>query len=149
MRFIESDYDFANSAVYLEVLLALVDMSAVQFNKRCASIAAASDGSKRSIITSINGTTHEADVVIGADGIKSAVRTAVVGDAFSSVVFTNTHAYCALVPLDDVVAVGVDRSLFARSRLFLGRDKVSYEDSKRARDFEYVYFAVPRYLPRP
>ena len=117
------------------MLLPLVDLSAVHFPKRCASIVATSDGSKRSIIHFTDGTTHEADIVIGADGIKSAVRAAVVSNDSGSVAFTNTHAYRALVPLDDVLAAGVESNLFTSSRMFLGQDKVSHKDSKQSSKF--------------
>ena len=84
----------------------------------------ASGGSGRSVVHFSDGTTYEADIVIGADGIKSAVRAAVVGDNSSRVAFTNTRAYRALIPLEALQAAGVSSDIFPRGRLFVGNNKV-------------------------
>ena len=51
-------------------------------------------------------TTYEADLVIGADGIKSVVRNAVVSDG-GHPVFSNTYAYRGLIPMDTLKLAGL------------------------------------------
>ena len=50
-------------------------------------------------------TTYEADLVIGADGIKSVLRNAVVSDGH--LVFSNTYAYRGLIPIDALKFAGL------------------------------------------
>ena len=44
-------------------------------SKRCVSVRRGERNAGRAVLLFADGSTHEADVVIGADGIKSAVRT--------------------------------------------------------------------------
>ncbi|KAG6330766.1 hypothetical protein ID866_8322 [Astraeus odoratus] len=64
-------------ADFLDAVVGLIDPAIVHFNKRCTLIS--QENTSRPVIHFKDGTTFEADVVIGADGIKSAVRPAVIG----------------------------------------------------------------------
>ena len=92
-------------------------------------------------ITFTDGTTAEADIVLGADGVRSRVRTFVVGPEASvdprddgdgsneesdvvRVAFTNTLAYRGLVPAEQAVGKGVQVDLTKRAHCFIGKDKV-------------------------
>ena len=67
------------SASFLEALVQNLDPSITKFNKRCTHVSASPIHPSRSRIHFADGTSADADVVLGADGIKSAVRSAVVG----------------------------------------------------------------------
>ena len=72
-----------------------------------------------------DGTTYEADIVLGADGIKSAVRAAVLQeDAPCPVVYANTYCYRGLISVEDIRDAGVKTELTERPVCFLGVDKV-------------------------
>ncbi|KAJ6598027.1 FAD/NAD(P)-binding domain-containing protein [Mycena sp. CBHHK59/15] len=93
---------------FLAAVLPLVDPSTTHFNKRCTSISTSATGAH--VIHFADGTTHETELVIGADGIKSATRNAVVGDR-KVLQFTNS------------VADGVKTDLSKRLLCFVGIDK--------------------------
>jgi salicylate hydroxylase len=70
-----------------------------------------------------DGTTHTADVIVGCDGIKSAVRSAVVGKP-ADPSFTRTVAYRGLIPSKDAIAA-VDKRVNERPLAFLGLNRAS------------------------
>lgn len=107
----------------MDALVELIDPAITHFNKRCTSI---SRNGSRQVIHFKDGTTFEADVVLGADGIRSTVRQAVTGDPEGKkrVVFTRTVAYRALVLWEDVKRAGVTIKLTERSYCFADVDKV-------------------------
>ncbi|VDB92184.1 unnamed protein product [Peniophora sp. CBMAI 1063] len=85
-------------AAFLDVLSHLLPTNArSHFNKRCVSVYTDQEGRVRLRFT--DDTVHEADVVIGADGIKSVVRTQVIGEDADRLVDTGTSAYRALIPV--------------------------------------------------
>ena len=111
-------------AAYLDAVLRHVDMRRVSFQKRCTSVTQ-SQGSKPTMYFA-DGTTATADVVIGADGIKSAVRGAVTGvDPSGAVTFSQCSCYRGLAPTEAVKAAGVKTDLTRRPILFTGEGKVS------------------------
>ena len=64
------------SAAFVNTLVGILpDNVRSHLSKRCTAVQAASDGSHRAHLRFADGSTHEADVVVGADGIKSVVRT--------------------------------------------------------------------------
>ncbi|TCD68111.1 hypothetical protein EIP91_011564 [Steccherinum ochraceum] len=98
-------------------------LTSTHHHKRCTTVIHA-EATGRPIIHFEDGTTHEADVVLGADGIKSAVRTAVIGDvARKAVVYSNTNCYRGLVPIEEIRAAGVVTDLLRRPVCFVGLDK--------------------------
>ncbi|KAJ7915511.1 FAD/NAD-P-binding domain-containing protein [Mycena leptocephala] len=132
----EEVYDYNNSSeftaadngigIYRPAFLAAVlpllpDPNATHFNKRCTSISKTASGAQ--CIHFSDGTTHEADLIIGADGIKSISRTAVEGNAKKVLKFTNTVAYRGLVPMDTLRQEGVKTALDKRLHCFIGIDK--------------------------
>jgi salicylate hydroxylase len=78
--------------VGLDAPVELIDPAITYFNKRYTFI---SRNGSRQVTHVKDGTIFEADVVLGADGIRSTVRQAVSGDPEGKkrVVFTRTVAY--------------------------------------------------------
>lgn len=108
----------------MDALVKKIDPKKAHFNKRCTHIST-SESSRDLVIHFEDGTIYEADVVLGADGIKSAVRGAVIGqDAQNPVVYSNTACYRGLVPVEDIRAAGVVTELTERPVCFIGLDKV-------------------------
>lgn len=74
-----------------------------------------------------DGTEATADVVLGADGIKSAVRRFVAGtsdqEADPNVKFSRTRCYRLLVPTKKAAAAGVQTDFRARPTCFVGENK--------------------------
>jgi len=110
---------------FLEALLPFIDPKLTHFNKRCISVNDASSG--RQLLRFSDGTTFEADLVIGADGIKSAVRKAVIGDdADRSVLhFPNIYGYRALVPIDNLRSSEFKINILTHPFIWVGQGKVS------------------------
>ncbi|PBK76907.1 salicylate hydroxylase [Armillaria solidipes] len=107
--------------VFLDAVVGLLDTSTVHFNKRCVSIASTET---TTVISFTDGTEHEADVVIGADGVRSVTRNYVVGEGVQKhMVFTNTIAYRALISLEDLKAAGLQTELSTRPTVFAGLNK--------------------------
>jgi len=114
----------AHRASFLDALVEFVDPKTTHFNKRCKSIVPSVENPSRSIIHFADGTTYEADVVIGADGIKSATRSAVTVDGRNHVAFSNTVCYRGLIPIDAIKAAGVKTEFSAgRPICFAGSGK--------------------------
>jgi salicylate hydroxylase len=78
------------------------------------------DQGTTSVLTFANGTVVEADLVIGADGIKSVVRKALFGD--NQPVFSGEHAYRAVISMDEAGDMINDDNL----RMFIGRGTKVY-----------------------
>ena len=118
----------------------LLEPSRAHFNKRCTGVRELPDSQIQ--ISFADGTTAEADILLGADGIRSNIRTFVVdaetssghanGDGGASnevadvvrTAFTNTLAYRGLVPTELAKERGVKIDLAKRPYCFVGSDKV-------------------------
>ena len=78
---------------FIDALLGVLPEGMVRFDHRLTGI---EDLGDRARLAFANGSTVEADLVIGADGITSTVRRALFGDA--APVFSGEHAYRAVFP---------------------------------------------------
>lgn len=108
------------SPVFLDAVLPLLNPDTAHFNKRCISIKKAESG--RHLLRFSDGAAHEADLVIGADGIKSMVRAIVVGENHMG--FSGSYAYRGLVSIDDLEADGIKTNIRTRPFCWVGEDKV-------------------------
>ena len=100
-------------------------MNHTHLNKRCVNITQSPTDPLLQVITFSDGTRNDAHVVIGADGIKSSVRSIMTGQAVDShVAWSNTAAYRGLVRLDETRAEGVKIDLAAGFWCFMGPGKV-------------------------
>ncbi|KAF9270738.1 salicylate hydroxylase [Marasmius fiardii PR-910] len=124
------DYETGNSqrlglGIYrpacLDGLISLLDPSITQFDKRCTSVSITESGRAR--IQFSDDTTYDADLVIGADGIRSVTRKFVVEENTRSLVFANTVAYRGLVPWEDLVRAGIQTDLSVQPTCFVGAGK--------------------------
>lgn len=78
------------------------------------------DKGGHSVLTFANGKTVEADLVVGADGIRSTVRQQLFSD--QGPVFSGEHAYRAVISLDDSQGMVSDDNL----RMYIGRGTKVY-----------------------
>jgi salicylate hydroxylase len=78
------------------------------------------DKGSHSVLTFTNGKTVEADLVVGADGIRSTVRQQLFSD--KGPVFSGEHAYRAVISLDDSQGMVSDDNL----RMYIGRGTKVY-----------------------
>ena len=110
----------AHRAHFVDALIKLIPDGTAEFGKRLTSISRDEDRGI-SIMNFADGTSAEADAVIGCDGIKSVCREIVLGkdSPFLQPIFTGKHAYRGLIPMDKAVAaLGEEK---ARNRMmFLG-----------------------------
>lgn len=67
-------------------------------------------------------TTYEADLIIGADGIRSTTRNAVVSE--SHLAFSNTYAYRGLIPIDTLKLAGIKTDVQSRLNCWVGLGNV-------------------------
>ncbi|THH13371.1 hypothetical protein EW146_g6830 [Bondarzewia mesenterica] len=125
----EEDLGLAiHRAALLDGLITHLDSNATltHFNKRCMSVAPSSSKNAKYTLYFADGSTHETDVVIGADGIRSVVRNFVVGDekAKKALAYTNTVAYRGLVDTARLRSMGVKTELTPLPVCWMGEGKV-------------------------
>lgn len=92
----------AHRAHYLDELVKLVPDGVAKFGKRLRDIN--EDGEKLVLIFK-DGTTEEADVVIGCDSIKSRTRHILLGSSHpaANAVFSGKYAYRGLIPMNKAI----------------------------------------------
>lgn len=112
-------------AAFLDALVGYVDPARTHFHKRCTHLSSAPGGA--TTIHFQDGTTATADVVLGADGIKSGVRR-FVADSYGAPVdpnlrFSRTICFRALIPVEKAAAAGVQTDFRERPICFVGKNK--------------------------
>ncbi|TBU25307.1 FAD/NAD(P)-binding domain-containing protein [Dichomitus squalens] len=110
-------------ADFLEAIMGVLEPQSAHFNKRCTSIVRSAQGSRRLVINFQDGSSHETDVVIGADGIKSAVRSFVLDGNDDRIAFSHQIAYRGLVRYKELQAAGFKASVVNDPVCFLGPSK--------------------------
>ena len=102
---------------FIDALLGVLPAGMVQPGHKLETVV---DRGERSVLTFANGARVEADLVIGADGIRSAVRAQLLGD--SRPVFSGERAYRVVISADDACGTVVDDNL----RMYIGRGTKVY-----------------------
>lgn len=102
---------------FIEALLSVLPEGMVQLGHRLETI---EDTGGQSVLTFANGETVEADLVVGADGIKSVVWEQLFSD--KAPVFSGEHAYRVVISADDAHGMVVDDNL----RMYMGRGTKVY-----------------------
>ncbi|KAI4906707.1 hypothetical protein J4E90_010166 [Alternaria incomplexa] len=93
-------------AHFLDELVKLVPEGVAQFKKRVFEITEADDGSGDAILHFADGSTAQHSAVLGCDGIKSRVRSLVLGDSEAAkAVFSGKYAYRGLLPMAEAVDI--------------------------------------------
>ncbi|KAI0673671.1 FAD/NAD-P-binding domain-containing protein [Trametes maxima] len=110
-------------AAFLDALVSVVDPDIVHFNKRCVDVTESSSDPKRVVLHFLDGTSHETDVVLGADGIKSSVRKFVLGGVDDRIAFGHTVAYRGLIPYATLKAAGFKTDIVKSPACFMGPSK--------------------------
>lgn len=99
-------------ARFLDEIVKLVPKEIARFGKKLRDIKEGSNG--RLVMSFEDGTTAEADAVVGCDGIKSRVRQVIVGPDHPSAhpVYTHKYAYRGLAPMEQAIeAIGEELAL--------------------------------------
>ncbi len=102
---------------FIDALLGVLPEGMVQLGHRLETVQDRGDGA---LLTFANGKTVEADLVIGADGIKSVVRRQLFDE--KEPVFSGEHAFRAVISLDDAYGTVRDDNL----RMYIGRGTKVY-----------------------
>lgn len=102
---------------FIDALLGVLPEGMVQLGHKLETV---EDKGGRSALTFTNGTTVEADLVVGADGIKSVVREQLFSD--KGPVFSGEHAYRVVISAEDAHGMVVDDNL----RMYMGRGTKVY-----------------------
>jgi salicylate hydroxylase len=102
---------------FIEALLGVLPEGMVQLGHRLETI---EDKGGRSVLTFTNGETADADLVVGADGIKSTVREQLFSD--KGPVFSGEHAYRVVISADDAHGMVTDDNL----RMYIGKGTKVY-----------------------
>ena len=102
---------------FIEALLGVLPEGMVHLGHKLKTI---EDKGGRSVLNFTNGKTVEADLVVGADGIKSVVREQLFSD--KGPVFSGEHAYRVVISADDAHGMVVDDNL----RMYMGRGTKVY-----------------------
>ena len=113
-------------AAFLDALVQHVDAERAHFHKRCTHLTESPTG-KGIVLNFQDGSTAEADVVLGADGIKSVVRrytmdTAGLG-ADPNLKFSNAVCYRSLVSATKAAQAGCKLDYSDRPICFVGKNK--------------------------
>lgn len=98
-------------AHFLDAMVKLMPKDIAKFGKRLSDISEASSG--KLVMKFEDGSTAEADAIVGCDGIKSRVRQIMVGADHPSAKpsYTHKYAYRGLVPMEQAIeAVGEERA---------------------------------------
>ncbi|KAL6883205.1 hypothetical protein HDV57DRAFT_478643 [Trichoderma longibrachiatum] len=111
----------AHRAHFVDELIRLIPRGMAHFGKRLTDISR-DKVREKTVMVFADGTTAEADAVIGCDGIRSVCREFVLGkdNPLSQPIFTGKHAYRGLIPMDKAVAaIGEEK---AQNRyMFIGK----------------------------
>lgn len=102
---------------FIDALLGALPEGTVRLGHRLESV---TDEGDRATLSFANGTTVTADLVIGADGIKSVVRQRLFST--KEPVFSGEHAYRTVISVDDAHGMVVDDNF----RMYIGRGTKIY-----------------------
>ncbi|KAE8442284.1 hypothetical protein EG329_003484 [Mollisiaceae sp. DMI_Dod_QoI] len=106
-------------AHFLDLLVSLVPDGVAKFGKRVEKV---EEKSEKMVLTFSDGSTAEADAVIGCDGVKSRARQILLGENYQNTepTFTGKYAYRGLIPMDKAVRA-IGEELARNSQMYLGR----------------------------
>jgi salicylate hydroxylase len=93
-------------AHFLDELVKLVPEGVAQFKKRAIDVTEAMDDSGDAVLHFADGSTAQHSAILGCDGIKSRIRSIVLGDSDAAkAVFSGKYAYRGLLPMSKAVDI--------------------------------------------
>lgn len=104
---------FIHRGDFIETFFQVLPPDAVHLGHKMETV---KDEGNQATVTFANGATATADLVIGADGIRSAVRQQLFSD--KAPVFSGEHAFRAVISADDVHGLVIDDNL----RMYIGQN---------------------------
>lgn len=104
---------FIHRGDFIETFFKVLPADAVHLGHKTETVM---DKGDRATVTFANGATVTADLVIGADGIRSAVRQQLFSG--KAPVFAGEHAFRAVISADDVYGLPIDDNL----RMYIGQN---------------------------
>ncbi|KAF8863465.1 salicylate 1-hydroxylase-like protein [Acephala macrosclerotiorum] len=106
-------------AHFLDVLVNLVPDGVAKFGKRVEQV---EKKGERMVLTFHDGSTAEADAVIGCDGVKSRTRQILLGENHQTTnpTFTGKCAYRGLIPMNKAISA-IGEELARNSQMYMGR----------------------------
>ncbi|KAE8307319.1 hypothetical protein BDV41DRAFT_555213, partial [Aspergillus transmontanensis] len=119
----------AHRKTLLDIMTSFIPIENVQFNKRLTHI---EQGPAGVTLTFSDGTTAEAAILAGADGIKSTVRKHVLKDAYPSQVapvYAGAYCYRAVIPMSEAYEILGDLTDVAKFYFGHKRSAVTYRIS--------------------
>ena len=123
------DFFFSCRAALLDALVTYLasDLVTTNFNKRCVKIVSSSWMTGRVVLHFTDGTTHEADIVAGADGVRSNVREFVASEEASvkSLAYSNCTAFRGLTTIETLETAGIKTSLGRWPICWMGHGQVA------------------------
>lgn len=109
--------------IFLDALVPIIDAKYTHFDKRAVSVSTTPSG--KHVVKFHDNTSVEADLIIGADGIKSTTREFVAGPhPDKHLRYVNTSTYRGLVSISALKKDGVKTDL-TKPLLWMGMKKVS------------------------
>ncbi|KZT74947.1 FAD/NAD(P)-binding domain-containing protein [Daedalea quercina L-15889] len=108
---------------FLDALVKYLPPNITHFHKRCISIVPSTTSPTGKVLNFSDGSSYEADVVIGADGIKSAIRPMVADSTNTLPVFSNTICFRGLIPMTEARAAGFTTEFNGHPICFASRNK--------------------------
>lgn len=141
-------------ADFLDAIVANLPEGIAHFGKRCAGVEQDADGVE---VAFEDGSRHRCDILIGYDGIKSAVREHVLPPAQYGDLgpfWSGTYAYRGMIPTTQLEAAleerGVDRRLALVPQMYLGSDRhILTFPVKQSELINVVAFITDRSTPNP
>lgn len=119
----------AHRKTLLDIMTSFIPIENVQFNKRLTHI---EQGPAGVTLTFSDGTTAEAAILAGADGIKSTVRKHVLKDAYPgqvAPVYAGAYCYRAVIPMSEAYEILGDLTDVAKFYFGHKRSAVTYRIS--------------------
>jgi 2-polyprenyl-6-methoxyphenol hydroxylase-like FAD-dependent oxidoreductase len=124
-----TDITQAHRKALLDIMTSFIPIESVKFNKRLTDV---EQKPGKVVLRFSDGDVAEADVLAGADGIKSTIRKHVLEPLYPEQVppiYANAYCYRAVIPMSDAYEILGDLTDVAKNFFGHGRAAVTYRIS--------------------